>query len=504
MTYICREDEREVILAVQTPSLHKIMPELAAAKKNALRLLPSVDQLLRTKAAVNLRNRVGLSRITVFARTVTEDMRARILACEMSNGETRESLLLEAEQRLTEVGAKESKAGIRRVINATGVILHTNLGRAPLSQGARAAIAREAAGYCTLEYDAVSGSRGRRGGRVEDILIELTGAEDALIVNNCAAAALLILTVLAVDGETLVSRGELVEIGGDFRVPDVMLNSGTRMVEVGTTNRTHLDDYRRAITERTRLIMRVHPSNYRVVGFTSSPSLSDLAELAHEEKLVLFEDAGSGVLTDLGPYGLGDEPVIRDCISDGADVVSFSGDKLLGASQAGLIVGQLEIVSRLRRHSLYRALRVDKLTLAALEATLESHRRGTFLQDIPALHMLSLGSEEIEVRAKNLIEILSQRSPSPGLQVAVEQGKSAVGGGSGPATHPATALISIQHASLSADEIQGRLRLSSRPVIARIADGRVLVDLRTVALEEEPELLDAICSLAGKTLTSIP
>ncbi len=316
------------------------MSEPVTGKTNALRLLPSVDQLLRTETAVRLRNLVGLSRLTVMARTVTDEMRAKILASEMSNGDTRESLLLQAEQRLKEVGAQESKTGIRRVINATGVILHTNLGRAPLSQAARAAVANEAAGYCTLEYDAVSGSRGRRGARVEELLIELTGAEDALVVNNCAAAALLILSVLAGDGETLVSRGELVEIGGDFRVPDVMLNSGTRMIEVGTTNRTHLDDYRRVITESTRLIMRVHPSNYRIVGFATSPSLSELAELAHDKKLVLFEDAGSGVLTDLGQYELGDEPVIRDCISAGADVVSFSGDKLLGATQAGLIVGR--------------------------------------------------------------------------------------------------------------------------------------------------------------------
>jgi len=480
------------------------MSEPATAKTSALRSLPSVDQLLRTETAVSLRKLVGLSQLTALARIVTDEMRAKIQASEMSNGDTRETLLLQAEQRLKEVGAQESKTGIRRVINATGVILHTNLGRAPLSQAARAAVAGAAAGYCTLEYDAVSGSRGRRGARVEELLIELTGAEDALVVNNCAAAALLILSVLAGDGETLVSRGELVEIGGDFRVPDVMSNSGTQMIEVGTTNRTHLDDYRRAITEGTRLIMRVHPSNYRIVGFTTSPSLSELAQLAHDQKLGLFEDAGSGVLTDLGPYELGNEPVISDCISEGADVVSFSGDKLLGSTQAGLIVGRREIVNGLRRHSLYRALRVDKLTLAALEATLESHRRGTALQDVPALHMLSLRREEIELRAKDLTESLSQRSPNSGIIIAIREGKSAVGGGSGPATHPATVLISLQHASLSAEEIQRRLRLSSPPVIARIAGGRVLIDLRTVAPEEEPELIDAISHLIGESLTPTP
>ncbi|MCM3905059.1 MAG: L-seryl-tRNA(Sec) selenium transferase [Pyrinomonadaceae bacterium] len=478
------------------------MSDPVTDKTTALRLLPSVDQLLRTETAVRLGSLVGLPRLTVLARIITNELRAKILTSEMSNGDTRNSLLLQAEQRLKEVGAQESKGGIRRVINATGVVLHTNLGRAPLSQAARAAVANEAAGYCTLEYDTVSGSRGRRGARVEELLIELTGAEDALVVNNCAAAALLILSVLASDGDTLVSRGELVEIGGDFRVPDVMLNSGTRMVEVGTTNRTHLDDYRRLITESTRLIMRVHPSNYRIVGFTTSPSLSELAELAHDEKLVLFEDAGSGVLLDLGQYELGDEPVIRDCISAGADVVSFSGDKLLGATQAGLIVGRRNVVTRLRRHSLYRALRVDKLTLAALEATLESHRRETRLNDIPALRMLSLSREEIEVRATDVTNALSQGSPDSGLTIALEEGNSAVGGGSGPTTHPATVLISLQHASLSADEIQRRLRQSSPPVIARIADAKVLIDLRTVANEEESELLDAIRQLTTENLRS--
>lgn len=471
-------------------------------KTGDLRLLPSVDQLLRTETAVGLRNLLGLSWLTIVARTVTEEMRARILANEISNGDTRESLLLLAEQRLKEVGAQESKTAIRRVINATGVILHTNLGRAPLSQAARTAVANEAAGYCTLEYDALSGSRGRRGARVEELLIELSGAEDALVVNNCAAAALLILSVLAGNGETLVSRGELVEIGGDFRVPDVMSNSGTRMIEVGTTNRTHLDDYRRVINERTRLIMRVHPSNYRIVGFTTSPSLSELAELAHDEKLVFFVDAGSGALTDLSAYELGDEPVIGDCISDGADLVSFSGDKLLGATQAGLIVGRGEIVGRLRRHSLYRALRVDKLTLAALQATLESHRRGTGFQDIPALHMLASSTEEIEARAKSLTETISQGFPDSRLVITLERGTSAVGAGSGPATHPSTVLISLEHASLSADEIQHRLRLSSPPIIARISDQKVLIDLRTVASDEETELLNALGHLAVETLDS--
>ena len=276
----------------------------------------------------------------------------------------------EAVQAIRNLCREDALSVLRRVINATGVILHTNLGRAPLSDAARRAIAQEAAGYCTLEYDPTTGSRGKRGGYAEELLTQLTGAEAALVVNNCASAALLILTVLARDGETIVSRGELVEIGGDFRVPDVMSNSGTRMVEVGSTNRTRLEDYKRAMNDNTRLIMRVHPSNYRIIGFTDSPELSELASLAHESGLPLYEDAGSGVLSDLSAFGLSDEPIISESIAAGADVVSFSGDKLLGATQAGLIVGRREIIDRLRKHSLYRALRVDKLCLAALEATL--------------------------------------------------------------------------------------------------------------------------------------
>jgi L-seryl-tRNA(Ser) seleniumtransferase len=471
-----------------------VMSEPAISKTTALRALPSVDQLLRTEAAMALRQRIGASRLTSLARSVTDQIRAEIQSRKMAGAITREGLLDLSVQRLKDACLREERSGIQRVINATGVILHTNLGRAPLSEAARNAIT-EASGYCTLEYDPITGSRGRRGARVEALLMELTGAEDALVVNNCAAAAFLILTVLAKDAETLVSRGELVEIGGDFRVPDVMANSGTRMVEVGTTNRTRLDDYRRAITQHTRVLMRVHQSNYRIVGFTTSPTLSELAILADEAKLILFEDAGSGALLDLEEQGLGDEPVIRDSIAQGADVISFSGDKLLGATQAGLIVGKREIVDRLRKHSLYRALRVDKLTLAALEATLEEYSRGVALNDVPALRMLALPALEIEQRVHNLVQKVSEKLADSALMLDVVKGESAVGGGSGPNTHPETTLISLQHKDLPADQIQARLRSFSPPVIARIADGKVLLDLRTVNPGEELDLIDALCQV---------
>jgi L-seryl-tRNA(Ser) seleniumtransferase len=467
------------------------MANPATSKDLNLRAIPSIDQLLRAEGVAQLRSSVGKPRLTTIAREVIEKMREEIRS-EGFPESTKDTLLDEAVRRVYSLCRRESLSVLRRVINATGVIIHTNLGRAPLSEAARRSIA-EAAGYCTLEYDPTTGTRGKRGGHVEEFITQLTGAEASLVVNNCASAALLILTVLARNGETLISRGELVEIGGDFRVPDVMANSGTRMVEVGSTNRTRLDDYKRAVNEKTQLVLRVHPSNYRIIGFTDSPTLSELASLAHDSGLPLYEDAGSGVLNDLSKYGISDEPIISESIAAGADVVSFSGDKLLGATQAGMIVGRREIIDRLRRHSLYRALRVDKLCLAALEATLDAHRRSA-LDEIPALRMLALTTSEIEQRAKNFMVKLAG-STSNALTVTIVTGQSAVGGGSGPNIHPPTALIALKHVNLSADEIERRLRLFSPPVIARIADDQVLLDLRTVDDSEEPELLGALSSL---------
>jgi L-seryl-tRNA(Ser) seleniumtransferase len=461
---------------------------------SSLRAIPSVDQLLRSDEAVHLRKVVGSQRLTDIAREVTDQIRAQIESGSLRDS-SREALLAEGIQRLRQAGAHEALRGFSRVINATGVMLHTNLGRAPLSAAARNAVAKEAAGYCTLEYELSTGERGKRGARVEELLVQLTGAEAALVVNNCAAAALLILSVLAHDGETIVSRGELVEIGGDFRVPDVMSNSGTRMIEVGTTNRTRLEDYSHAINTNTRLIMRVHPSNYRIVGFTTCPDIATLSVLAHERGLFLYQDAGSGALIDLTKYGLENEPIISDSLAAGADVVSFSGDKLLGGPQAGLIVGRSEIIDRLRRSPLYRALRADKLCLAALEATLEAHRRGA-LEEIPLFQMLGLSAEAVETRARNLAQRLAELMPSD-LKVTVVSGNSAVGGGSGPNVHPPTALLAVSHETLTANEIENKLRAAVPPVIARIADDQVLVDLRTVDVSEESDLLTALKSLTS-------
>src|ERR1051325_11062336 len=463
-----------------------------ASKASVMQAIPSIDQLLRLPELARLRKSVGLPHLRTVAREVVDELREQLHANGLHDS-TRTALTNEAVKLIQSRCEHESLSALRRVINATGVIVHTNLGRAPLSASARKAVLDEAAGYCTLEYDPTIGERGRRGGYVEDLLIQLTGAEAALVVNNCAAAALLILTVLAGAGETIESRGELVEIGGDFRVPEVMANSGTRMVEVGSTNRTRLEDYKRAINDNTRLIMRVHPSNYRIVGFTDSPSLASLASLARESALPLYEDAGSGVLSDLSAYGVSDEPIIKDSIGAGADIVSFSGDKLLGAAQAGLIVGRRELVERLRKHSLYRALRADKLCLAALGATLDAHRRGA-IDEIPTLQMLALSPASIEERAKNFVTKLEERLAKT-FTAALIPGESAIGGGSAPNIHPRTTLIALRHHELNADEVQRKLRLFSPPVIVRIADDQVLIDLRTVQPDEEAQLLEGLIAM---------
>jgi len=451
------------------------------SKRATLRDVPSVDQLLRTEAARELRDLVGIRRLTNIARSVTAEIRTLI----RDNGDFAESLLDEAVKRMEASARREGQAGIKPVINATGVLLHTNLGRAPLSDAARTAM-NDAARYCSVEYDVETGMRGGRAARVESLLKDLSGAEDALVVNNCAAAALLILSVLAGDGETIVSRGEQVEIGGDFRVPDVMASSGTRMIEVGTTNRTHLEDYGRAINANTRLLMRVHPSNYRIVGFASSPTRAELAALAHERELPLYEDAGSGLLEDLRKFGVIDEPVVREIVEQGVDVVSFSGDKLLGSVQAGLIVGKRNIISRLRKHPLYRALRSDKIRLAALEATLASHQRDS--AQVPVMQMLSLTAEELQQRAQSMVEGLDSK-------FELIAGQSTLGGGAGPTSTFPTTLIAITHPEKSAQDIEHQLRTSSPPIIARISEDRVLIDLRTVFDDQLQVLHESLARL---------
>ena len=463
-----------------------------------LRVLPSVDSVLKTDAAQTVSHEAGAARLTALARRVTNELRRELLAkaedvAPGKSGESglRQELLKKAERRLIEMHRHDQASGLTKVINATGVVLHTNLGRAPLSTAARQAI-DAASGYCSLEYDLVTGVRGRRGARAEDLLVNLTGAEAALIVNNCAAAALLVLNTFARDGETIVSRGELVEIGGDFRVPEVMAQSGTRMIEVGTTNRTSLSDYRQAISAKTSLLMRVHTSNYRIVGFARTPTLSELAALAQEVGLPLYEDAGSGALVDLSQFGIEGEPVIRDSLKAGADIVTFSGDKLLGGPQTGLIAGRADLIEQMRSNPLYRALRADKLRLAALEATLAEYAREG---KVPAQRSITMSAAEIGARVDNLISRVGQKT-SPALSLEKIPGESAVGGGSAPTSPLPTFLLAVTASSLSANDVEAGLRQWDPPIVVRIANDRVVIDLRTVAETEESEIEKALASLS--------
>ena len=461
-----------------------------------LRALPSVDTLLKTDTALRLSDEIGAAAVTLLARAANEALRQKLLRTSSSdNGnETRAELLRRAEDLLQELHQAQIANGIRRVINATGVILHTNLGRAPLSPAARDAL-QLAASYCTLEYDTITGARGKRSARAEQLATQLTEADAALIVNNCAAAALLVLNTFARDGETIVSRGELVEIGGDFRVPDVMSQSGVRMIEVGTTNRTRLSDYRDAFNDNTRMIMRVHTSNYRIVGFTKTPSLQELADLAHERNLLLYEDAGSGALFDLTEFGIEGEPIIKQSLKDGADLVSFSGDKLLGGPQAGLIVGRAELIERLRRNPLYRALRADKLRLVALEATLASFLRGSMP---PTIEMLAMPIYLIAKRANEFVKRVNEHRLAS-IKFGTTQSESAMGGGSAPTSSLPTVAVAVASETLSPNQIADKLRQWTPPIIVRIVEDRVLIDLRTVTPDEEIEIERALESLASQS-----
>jgi L-seryl-tRNA(Ser) seleniumtransferase len=376
---------------------------------------------------------------------------------------------------------------LRRVVNATGVVVHTNLGRAPLSDATRKAIDRVASGYSTLEYDLEQGARGSRAVHAEQSLVRLTGAEAALVVNNNAAAVLLMLTVLAKDKGVIVSRGQLVEIGGGFRVPDVMAQSGARLVEVGTTNRTHRRDYEAAIDGETALILRAHASNYKVVGFASQPGIEELAALGKAYGVPVVDDLGSGALLDTADFGMAHEPTVQESVSAGAAVVAFSGDKLLGGPQAGILVGRGEAIEALKRHPLARAVRADKLCLAGLSATLTHYLRGEALDTVPVWRMIAFPLDEIRQRGEWWAGQVT------GLQAEVVDGFSTVGGGSLPGESLPTALLALTVPS--PDKAAATLRASDPPVIARIEGDRLLFDPRTVLPGDDGALLEALKSL---------
>ena len=448
-------------------------------RKTLLRALPSVDALLASDAGAAWLRALPRERVAALARDALAEARAAILADEAPGGSAAVETRIEAKL------ARLTRPSLRRVINASGVILHTNLGRAPLAAPAVEAVRETAAGYSNLEYDLAAGGRGRRDVHAGELLERLLGAP-AVVVNNNAAAVLLVLHELSRDGETIVSRGELIEIGDGFRIPQILECSGAALREVGTTNRTRIDDYRAAVGERARVLLRVHPSNFRQIGFTGRPSLAELAALARESSLPLVEDLGSGCLEDLRAIGIDDEAPVGASLAAGADVVTFSGDKLLGGPQAGIIAGKPQLVERIRRNPLFRALRVDKLTYAALGATLREYIRGN-RESIPVLRMMRAPAAELRARAARFVERLGR----PG--VAVGEGASLLGGGSTPLRSLPSPLIAVEpRAGGSAQRIERLLRAGDPPTIARIEKGRLLLDLRTVAEAEEDDLLRAL------------
>jgi len=447
-----------------------------------LRRLPSVDRLLGEAALRELLPRYGHRLVVTAVRETLAQVRREIRA----GGEvpSREALATRAVTYLQEQLAPT----LRPVINATGVIIHTNLGRAPLSAAARAAMEAAARGYSNLEYDLRAGRRGHRTLHAERLLCELTGAESALVVNNNAGAVLLALTGLAQGRGVLISRGQLVEIGGGFRVPDVMAQSGARLIEVGTTNRTHRDDYERALTEEpdVALILRAHHSNFRIVGFTAEVGIAELVELGAAHGVPVMDDLGSGALLDTAAFGLAHEPMVQESVAAGAVVVCFSGDKLLGGPQAGIIVGKAEFVEPLKRHPLARALRVDKLCLAGLQATLMHYLKDEATQEIPVWRMIATPVEEIDRRARRW----QRRLRRAGVRTDIVDGCSTVGGGSLPGETLPTRLLALP--TDDPDGLAAALRVAEPPVVARIEGNRLVLDPRTVLPEEERRLLEIV------------
>jgi L-seryl-tRNA(Ser) seleniumtransferase len=442
----------------------------------SLRSLPSVDRLLGSKQLE--------ATLSAYGRPLT--LQAARQALDQARDDIRQGAASPDEEQL--IDNLQSILGdwlaptLHPVINATGVIIHTNLGRSPLSQEARIALGDIAQGYSTLEYDLEGGKRGRRELHAEGLLRLLTGAPAALVVNNNASAVLLALTALAFDRQVLISRTQLVEIGGGFRIPDVLSQSGAELVEVGTTNRTHLRDFQEAINDHTALILRAHHSNFKIIGFTTEPSLDDLVELGRQHKIAVVDDLGSGALLDTADFGLGHEPMVQESLQSGASVVAFSGDKLLGGPQAGILLGEEDIIQQLRRHPLARAVRPDKLCLSALSATLNHYLRDEALQKIPIWRMIAQPLDEIEKRAQAWIDQLGSGE--------LIDGRSTVGGGSLPEETLPTKLIALD--SHDPDDLAARLRHAPIAVIARIQDDRVVLDPRTVLTEHESELLDIL------------
>jgi L-seryl-tRNA(Ser) seleniumtransferase len=454
-----------------------------------LRRIPAVDELLGREALRGLEKRLGRRLLVDATRKTIQSLRERIssgVQLEISHESLEREIIAEAKS--------SAEFSLRPVINASGVILHTNLGRAPLAGKAVEHLAETAGVYSNLEYSLELGERGKRDEHTDRLFARLLGAEMTLVVNNNAAAVFLALNALAEGGEVIVSRGELIEIGGAFRIPDICGKSGATLREVGTTNRTRLSDYADAINDRTRALLRVHPSNFRMVGFTERPALAEVVDLAHQHHLPLVEDLGSGCLFDLSNFGIHDEPTVGPSLKAGVDVVTFSGDKLLGGPQAGILTGRREALRKIRRNPLFRALRVDKLTIAALEATVAIYLRGD-LTEIPALRMIQTAPEELARRAAHLAELITNE---PGLKAHIQEGESVVGGGSTPGQSLPTSLVCVGHPKLSAQALESEFRKNEPPIIARIELDQLVLDLRTVLAGQEEEIVEALRRIADK------
>jgi len=477
--------------------------------------LPSTDELLRHPDVQALIEREGHAAVAESIRVVLARLRQEIGSSQLDDKSL--DLALGGLSAAIERQLRQALSySLLPLINATGVILHTNLGRAPLAAAALDHVRATASAYSNLEFDLSTGERGKRDVHVDRLFQKLfsedrvgtaalgrpaeqssatVSAISTIVVNNNAAAVLLALNSLAEGGEVIVSRGELVEIGGSFRIPDVMSKSNATLREVGTTNRTRIADYESAINDRTRLLLRVHRSNFEITGFTEQPGLDELVALAHRRNLPLMEDLGSGALFDLRSVGINGEPAVLDSLRAGIDIVTYSGDKLLGGPQAGLISGRADLVARMRSNSLFRALRVDKLTYAALEATLLAYVKRDH-DAVPVLRMMLLSKEEITRRAEKIVSnIQSAPAKSIRLKLAVLDGESVIGGGAAPSAVLPTRLIALTHADLSADELNARFRASKPPVIARVEEGRVLLDLRTVHPDQDRNLATVLASL---------
>ena len=448
--------------------------------KELLRKIPKVDELLKRPALADAIAQYGINPVTEALRAELDCLRQDILSRNVNTMPEPEELC----QKICRRVHRDSLPSFRHVINGTGILLHTNLGRACLSEKAARAVYEASCAYSNLEYDLSTGKRGSRYSHVEDILCRLTGAESALVVNNNAAAVLLVLSALTQGGQVPVSRGELVEIGGSFRIPEIMEACGAQLKEVGATNKTHLLDYENAINETTKALMKVHTSNYRIVGFSETPALSDLVELGHKYSLPVIEDLGSGCLVNLNQFGIHDEPSVQDSVRAGVDVVSFSGDKLLGGPQAGIILGKKQYLDILKKHPLNRAMRVDKMTLAALEATLRSYETDN-ADEIPVIGMLSASREALQEKAGKLAAILAEA----GIETEIIPTEGRVGGGSVP-NH----ILPSYAVAFTGDvnTLEEKLRLGIIPILGRIHEGKYLLDVRTLFESDFPAIVAAL------------